>query len=53
MSAWLLGLMIAALVVLPVALRWLAEEPDNSVTYEQDGTQASPEDEPDGLLAAA
>jgi|HubBroStandDraft_4_1064222.scaffolds.fasta_scaffold17784_8 hypothetical protein len=52
MSAWL-WLLLAAIVILPVALRFCAEEPDNAIRQEQPGDDGE-EREPDlGELTAA
>jgi hypothetical protein len=52
MSAWL-WLLIAAIVILPVALRFCAEEPDNAIRQEQPG-DGDAEREPElGALARA
>jgi hypothetical protein len=49
MSAWL-WLLLAAIVILPVALRFCAEEPDNAIR--QESTDEQPQEDPPLLMAA-
>jgi hypothetical protein len=55
MPAWFSWLLLAVLLVLPVALAFVGDEPpDNSITHESGGSRdGSQDDDPDGLLLAA
>jgi hypothetical protein len=55
LPSWILWLLLAALLVLPVLLRFrVGDEPDNCITQEQPGPDDQDRDgEPDGMLAAA
>lgn len=51
--SWYLWLLLAALLVLPVALRTVAEEPDNAMYQEQPSGGDRDGDDSGAALAAA